>query len=240
MQAIILAAGQGTRLGDVTSDIPKAMVRVAGRELILRVLNFVHDERIDDVTVVTGYMHERLASFLRGTRPDVRIIHNPEFKAGNILTMKAALPLIGGEFIMLNVDHIYPRRMLGRILEQKKGISAVCDFDRRLVADDMKVKLKEDRTLHRISKTLDDFDGGYIGMTMCAEESVDTYKAALKSHLETAGAGSCVEHVLGSMASGGTPVNICDASGIGWLEVDTKEDLAGAEAALRRDGDNSI
>lgn len=232
MQAIILAAGMGNRLGSITDELPKSLVRVAGRELILRVMDFLDNPAITERVVVTGFESEKLEGFLVNNVPGVKTVFNPNFRDGSIRTIETALPCIRGDFLLMNADHIYPRRMLGHILKHRRGLQAICDFDRTLSHDDMKVKLTPNKKLARIRKTLDDFDCGYIGMTACDESSLKTYAQAVTDARREHGDGAAVETVLGQLAGDRHTIEICDASGMAWLEVDTPEDLAHAERTL--------
>ena len=65
MQAIILAAGLGNRLGNLTEDRPKALVPVCGKELILHVMDYLNHPEITDRTVVTGFEADKFQSFLK-------------------------------------------------------------------------------------------------------------------------------------------------------------------------------
>lgn len=232
MQAIILAAGTGNRLGSLTGNRPKAMVRVAGRELILRVMDFLDHPAVTGRIVVTGYMHGLLEDFLARERTDVRVVHNQDYLSGSIRSIAAAIPFIHGDFIILNTDHIYPRRLLDCMIKSQAGLTAVCDFDRPLVADDMKVKLGPNGNLLKIRKTLTDFDCGYIGSTCCRASHFTKYREAVSAVRETEGDAASVEFVLGELAAKNVPVSICNASGIKWLEVDTPRDLKIAEETL--------
>lgn len=241
MQAIILAAGLGERLKDLTDRCPKALVQVSGRELIARVMDFLDHDGISERIVVTGFEAEKLEQFLKEHYPDAIAVCNPDYRAGNVLSMKAAIPSVRGEFIIMNADHIYPRRMLEKILDSRgDGIMAICDFDRNLGADDMKVRLGEDGHLTHISKELDLFDGGYIGMTYCSPRYVDRYREALFATIAEKGDGACVENVLGTLAEGQVKIGICDTSGIPWLEVDNQDDLRLAERILGERPDFSL
>ncbi len=237
VQIVILAAGLGSRLGELTQNHPKAMVPVADRELIRRVFDATEHPDVSEHVVVTGYQHEVFAAFLKEHYPKATIVQNPHFRDGSIRSIEAALPHIQGDFLLMNVDHIYPRRMIARVLDERKGLTAICDFDRELGADDMKIKRHPDGTLARIRKTLTDFDGGYIGMTACTADRLAEYREAVAATRREEGDAASVEWVLGWLARQGRPITICNVSGLRWLEVDTPEDRALAETTLHREQD---
>lgn len=55
MKALILAAGLGTRLAPITNDIPKSLVPVNGKPIILKQIDNLHKNGITDITIVSGY-----------------------------------------------------------------------------------------------------------------------------------------------------------------------------------------
>lgn len=237
MKAVVIAAGLGSRLGPHTADRPKAMVRLNDRELILHVMDFLDGANFSERIVVTGYRSDVLTNFLGTHCPDVTVVNNPDFRLGSVKTIEKALPHLDEDFLLMNADHVYPRRMLSHIMENKRGITAICDFDRRLSDDDMKVKIDDQKRVTSISKKLTTFDGGYIGMTWCDIASSDTYKQALKKTLDNDGEAANVEAILATLASDGTSIETCDTSGIGWLEIDDQDDLNRAAQVLRNDPD---
>lgn len=236
MQAVILAAGMGKRLGGLTAKRPKALVRVAGRELILRAMDFLDALGVEERIVVTGFEAEALEGFVRENAPRARCVRNSHFRDGSVRSIEAALPFVSGDLLIMNADHIYPRLMAHRIREARFGLAAACDFDRELGGDDMKVKLDGEGRLKGISKGLEDFDCGYIGMTICSAKELMAYRGAVSEVRRLAGDSAAVEAILGRLAMEGVAADICDTSGIRWLEVDTPEDLARAEAAIVADG----
>ncbi|MDO8526815.1 MAG: NTP transferase domain-containing protein [Deltaproteobacteria bacterium] len=233
MKVLILAAGQGNRLEHLTDEFPKALTKVCGRELIRYQLDFLNHPAITQIGVVCGYQGFHLADFLKKCRPEIVQMDNPDFLMGSILTLQKGISFLDDDFLLMNVDHIYPPKMLDLILKQVGGITAICDFDRKLVADDMKVKLGKDRLLKQIHKGLNDFDGGYIGMTFCPKNKIAIYLNALETTLAAQGPKASVEMILGELAAKGEPISIADTSGNTWLEVDTLDDLQKAEEALR-------
>jgi choline kinase len=239
MKAIVLAAGTGSRLGELTKARTKGMVPVRGRRLIDYLLDFFEPGFFDEIIVVGGFCFEDLRAHImaRGCK-NVRVIENREYLKGNIYTLLAALGQFSGEsFLMTNVDHIYPRVMFGKMKESFSGIRAMCDFDRKLGADDMKVRLVPGTfRVEKISKQLDSFDCGYIGMTYVDKTMESIYRAAIDQTIEQFGEKAVVENILQVLASkGGDSPAICDLSGFGWYEVDTPEDLMAAEKGLRDD-----
>ncbi|MEH7115502.1 sugar phosphate nucleotidyltransferase [Neobacillus niacini] len=86
MKAIILAAGMGTRLRPLTNDTPKSLVKVAGEPMIERQIKFLKEKGINDIIVVTGYLHEKF-EYLK-ERYSVKLIHNDKYNLyNNIYTM---------------------------------------------------------------------------------------------------------------------------------------------------------
>lgn len=239
MRAIVLAAGTGSRLGEITKARTKGMVPVSGKKLIDYLLEFFERDFFDEIIVVGGFCYEDLRDHINSLGyKNVRVIENKQYLKGNIFTLVTALNEFSGDsFLITNVDHIYPPVMFKKMKGSMSGITGMCDFDRSLGADDMKVKLRDDKkTIKAISKQLDVFDCGYIGMTYVDRASENCYRASVAKTIEKNGEKAVVENVLQLMAEEGvTPPVICDLSGFGWYEVDTEEDLIKAEKGLEND-----
>ena len=235
MRAIILAAGAGRRLVHLTQSIPKALVHVGGKALIDYVRAWVSDGTFADVVLVGGCGADLLREHVRGW-DGVRWFVNEDWTKGNILTLLAARGALDGDgVLLLNVDHVFPRRLLRRFVEHAPGQdvpTAFVDFDRPLFDDDMKVLLDGERRVARISKQLTEFQAGYIGSTFVPGPFLARYRATAEAVCaETAGAAN-VEAVLQRLADEGVRPRIFDATGIRWLEVDTPHDHANAERIL--------
>jgi len=241
MKAIVLAAGTGSRLGEITKARTKGMVPVKGKRLIDHLFDFFERDFFDEIIVVGGFYYEDLKDHISAlSYKNVRVIENKDFLKGNIFTLLTALREFKGDsFLITNVDHIYPKAMFMKMKESMSGITAMCDFDRKLGSDDMKVKLSSERMLggeriiEKISKQLDDFDCGYIGMTYIDISEEKFYRESVEKTIERVGEKAVVENVLQLIAEHRTDVpKICDLSGFGWYEVDTEEDLMHAEKGL--------
>jgi len=238
MKALILAAGRGDRLGSHTRDRPKAMVRVAGKSLIDHVLKFLDHPEIEEIGIIGGYkfeiLREHIERLVLEKGKKIRLFYNPDFNEGSVRTIMTALDFLDRDFVLLNADHIYPKKMFKPYIAQMNGMTVACDKDRRLGMDDMKVKTDSDERLKKIQKTLKVFDCGYIGSTYIPADKVEDYKRSVKETYEIYGKNSNAEAVIGHMAANGSQINIADLSGIGWYEVDSPEDLRFAEGRLWR------
>ena len=202
--------------------------------LIEYVMDFLKTMNISQKTIVSGFKSDQIASYLSINYPDTIVVKNNNFTTGNIMSLHTALPYIRKDegFLLMNTDHIYRKPISDIIMKAENNIAAICDFDRVLGDDDMKIKLNAKGKLQKIDKKLIDFDGGYIGMTFCPSNHIEDYRKSLEDVLNEKGHGACVENVLGNLASSNIPIDILDASNIGWFEVDTKSDRDTAEKSL--------
>ncbi len=81
MNAIILAAGMGTRLRPLTNDRPKCLVAVNGVPMVERQIQFLKEKGIDDITLISGYKAEAL-DYLKD-KYGVEIVFNDRFETCN-------------------------------------------------------------------------------------------------------------------------------------------------------------
>jgi choline kinase len=235
MKAILLAAGLGSRLGPMTRHIPKAVIDVGQKPLILRVLKFTKQVHVNSIVVVGGYNSQELWAVLKDEK--IHKPENPHYRQGNLYSLEAARKYLDDDFVIMNIDHLYPTHLARMISETGEGIWAVCDFDRPLFQDDMKVsirgRLNLDASLKAISKGLNEYDGGYCGITVVRGKYRQTYLRAMDHILAHGRDQAVVEDVLAELIQKYDPPKVLDISGIRWLEIDTQEDLANAERILR-------
>ena len=122
MQAIILAAGMGRRLGEYTKDNTKCMVPVNGVRLIDRVLNQLSELDLKRVVIVVGYKGKELVDYI-GNRYDdkvkIEFVSNPIYdKTNNIYSLwKVEKQLQEDDTLLLESDLIYDDKLLHMIVE---------------------------------------------------------------------------------------------------------------------------
>ncbi len=99
MNAIILAAGLGTRLRPLTNDRPKCLVPVLGTPMIEQQIRFLHESGITDITIVSGYRADSL-DYLK-TRYGVEIVHNEYYNEyNNIYSLYLVREEFGDSYVL--------------------------------------------------------------------------------------------------------------------------------------------
>ncbi|PIR66413.1 MAG: hypothetical protein COU51_03985 [Parcubacteria group bacterium CG10_big_fil_rev_8_21_14_0_10_36_14] len=227
LTGVLLAAGIGKRLGAGTT---KALVEIEGKPLAHYAIDFLRAVGADEIKIIGGCDYEKLKEKVIGYDSEAEVIENPEYLKGNLYTLLKALPKIENSFLICNADHIYKKAIAEKVKNQLKGITAFCDFDRPLGDDDMKVE-HESFILKKISKKLDKFNGGYVGLTYCDIAMLNEYKNCIDELLAQGEENLVVEDVVRKLSES-NEILIGDISGHGWLEVDFPEELKNAKKII--------
>jgi choline kinase len=131
MQAIILAAGMGKRLGRLTKDNTKCMVEVGGVRLVERALRILDKKNLSRIIMVVGYQHENLMAFVNEldiNTPIEFIINDVYDKTNNIFSLALAKEQMGQEdTLLLESDLIFEERVIDLILDDKRDTLALVD-----------------------------------------------------------------------------------------------------------------
>lgn len=235
MQLVILAAGRGSRLGEEHADRPKSLVSVGGVPYLKRQLDNFRHFAFSQMIIVGGFGIAFLRDFLSENGfGDVTLLENADFLKGNLYTLATARPHLTEDFFIFNADHFYsPETYRAIFAARSDDITVFCDKDRSLTDDDMKVRLVgQPERLVSMSKTLPDFEAGYVGVTHVPQSAYPTYWEAFDSTAAKLGAKANVENVLDGLAAAGGRVCVHDISGSWWTEIDTPEDLVKARQTI--------
>ena len=119
MQAVILAAGKGTRLHPITQHRPKAMLPILGKPIVERILDQIAPNGIDDFILVIGPEDEGLLRHSQeraGTWGSIRFAFQEE-RLGSAQALSRAAALIKEDFILSACDNLTSKEHIGRMLE---------------------------------------------------------------------------------------------------------------------------
>lgn len=108
MQALVPAAGRGSRLGALTDDRPKGLVEVAGEPLLGHVFETALSAGVEELVVVIGYegarIVDRFGDAFRGV--PIRYVHQRD-RLGLAHAVLQAAPHVDGRFLLLNGDNVF-------------------------------------------------------------------------------------------------------------------------------------
>lgn len=116
MQAVILAAGRGTRMRELTDVVPKPLLVVAGKTLLEHELDIL-PEAIDEVVIVVGYMGHVIQQKLGGEYNGKRLLYvEQDVLDGTAGALWRAAPLLKDRFLVLMSDDMYSKDDAARII----------------------------------------------------------------------------------------------------------------------------
>lgn len=131
MQAIILAAGMGKRLGELTLNDTKCMVQVDGVRLIERTLRILDRKKLNRIILVVGYQYEHLVEFvdsLNINTPIEYIVNDVYYKTNNIFSLALAKDkMVEDDTLLLESDLIFEERLIDLLIEDDRDSLALVD-----------------------------------------------------------------------------------------------------------------
>ncbi len=125
MKAVILAAGRGTRLEPVTSDISKCMLPIVGKPLIAHILNTVKDAGIEEIILIVGYKKEKIKDhFGDGSNHGLSIqyIDQKEMKG---TAHAIGMAKINTDFLVLNGDTLISSEDINNIVKNHETAATI-------------------------------------------------------------------------------------------------------------------
>ena len=150
MQAIILAAGMGKRLKELTQNNTKCMVKVNGVTLIDRMLHQIEKQHLSRIIIVVGYEGQKLIDYI-GTldiQTPIVFINNPIYdKTNNIYSLALAKEwLLKEDTLLFESDLIFEDSVLDALVSDPRETLALVDKYESWM-DGTCVKLGEDDTI---------------------------------------------------------------------------------------------
>lgn len=239
MKAIILAAGQGTRLRPYTNDRPKCMVELHGRPLVDHQLVVLRDAGVSDLHVIAGYLADKLE------RAGVQKHINPAYATTNMVaTLFSAAHLLDGtqDVIITYGDIVYEPRVLKSLMDTDAPIALGVDLDWRAfwqarmddpLSDAETLSLTDGNRITELGKkpqSYDDIMGQYMGLIKIRADYVIPFVEAWRAlDRDAVYDGKDVDNMfmtsfLQHLIDAGWNTQAAFTHN-GWLEVDAPEDL---------------
>jgi choline kinase len=239
MKAIILAAGRGSRMKNLTDECPKCLVELRGKPLLVWQLAALREAGIDEIAVVTGYKRELLAN--RGLTE----FHNPRWAETNMVSSLACAQewLQTEPCIVSYSDIFYSSQAVKSLMDCTAALAVTYDpnwlelWTQRFgdpLLDAETFRLNLDNTLAEIGnkpKSVQEVQGQYMGLLRFTPEGwaeVLRIRASLTSN-------ECDQiHMTGTLQRVIEASRIAIAAipyELAWGEVDSAEDLLAYQEA---------
>ena len=241
MQAIILAAGMGKRLGEYTKNNTKCMVEVNGVKLIDRVFKQLATLPISRVVMVIGYEGEKLRNYLGDEKEGLRIdyVENSVYnKTNNIYSLwLAKQQLQEDDTLLIESDLIFDDQMLPLICNHPEpNLALVAKYEPWM--DGTMVLIDDDRNIiNFVSKAAFDYSqiDKYFKTVNVYKFSRDfsrqKYVPFLEAYTKSVGNNEYYENVLRIISFlNSHDLKALPIQGLKWYEIDDKQDLDIAEA----------
>jgi choline kinase len=239
MKAIILSAGQGSRLGHLVDDRPKCLIEFNGRTLLDRQLDTLEACGVGEAIVVTGFHDELVDAAIarRNGGPAVRTIFNPFYKvADNTGSLFMARDELAGDCLVWNGDTLVSRALMAKVVaNDRAGICVTIDRKPSYDEDDMKVIAAENGRLRAIGKRITEgVNAESIGLLAFRSGGAERFREAIERAMRTPeGTTIWYLRVIHQLAQNGE-VWTLDIRGEEWGEVDFPEDVEAARALTAR------
>lgn len=248
MKAIILAAGEGTRLRPLTNEKPKCMVEFNKKPMINHILETMKACDIHDIAIINGYKKDVLERHLKNE--NIQYFTNENFHHTNMVsTLFCAKDFMNDDLIISYADIIYQKEILLALINSKNNFNVIVDKNWKELwsvrmenplddAETLKIKDGEIIELGKKPLSYNDIEGQYIGLIKISKkvlpQIINFYSNLNKDRLydnkdfNNMYMTSFIQLIIDKLL----PVNPVFING-GWLEIDTLDDLEAYTAKFK-------
>ncbi|MCG3777319.1 MAG: Bifunctional IPC transferase and DIPP synthase [Nitrospira sp.] len=228
MKAIILAAGVGKRLWQVTQHRPKCLIEIGGKTLLHRYLTSLRNVGIQRADIVVGYKQEMIRAAVAANACEVRVnfLVNEEFHRGSISSLWIARAALDDDVIVMDADVLFHQEILRRLVQSPCANALLMDETVKQTGEECMVVVEGGRVI-ALTKHVParyDYAGEGVGFLKVRHADTPQVVASLKTHVdrgawqmeyEDALVGFFADVKVGHEKIGGLP----------WTEIDFLEDI---------------
>ena len=232
MKAIILAAGVGKRLWDITQHRPKCLIEIGGRSLLHRYLAALAGLGVRRATIVVGYRQEMIRDAVAGDACGVKVdfLVNDQFHRGSISSLWIARTALDDDAIVMDADVLFHREILRRLVESRYENALLMDETVKQTGEECMVVVAGGRVIALSKKMPEQYDYAGEGVGFLRVRYADTphLVASLQSHVDQGSWNMEYEDALLQFFQT-VKVGHEKIGGLPWTEIDFVEDVKKAE-----------
>ncbi len=233
LQAVILAAGQGRRLLPLTREIPKTLLPLdgsTGLTILEYQVGLLEEVGVKEIMVVVGHGRERIEALLRDR---VSYIVNKVYdRTNSIYSFYLTLDLLDEAVLIINGDVLFPKEVIGRLLNS--DYPGVLAMDTGAVLDDetMKVALEGSRVVDiRKDLSAEEAHGENLGVVLFRGKALAVLIEVVRAMVAKGEVNSWIPAAFREMLPL-HPIYAVDVKGLPWIEIDFPQDLERAQKEI--------
>ncbi len=232
MEALIIAAGQGSRLSQFYS--PKPLAPILGLRLLERIILETRRAGIRRFKIVVGYQAKKIMKEIGDGRKygvEIEYIYNPEWQKGNGVSVYKAREHMKGKFLLLMADHIFEGAILEKLLKADvEPENCILCVDKNLQSDFFSLEdvTKVDyrgQYVKKIGKEISKFNAVDTGIFLCTPILFDALEESISRGEYSLSAGNQILAQRGQL-------QILDITGHFWVDVDNEAAVKKAKKIL--------
>jgi L-glutamine-phosphate cytidylyltransferase len=186
MKSLILAAGKGARLKELTKNIPKCLVKIQQKSLIEYQLEVFESFQFKEVILIAGYKSEKLKFLSKKT-----IINKNYDKTNMLYSLYCALDEIKGDLLISYGDSVFDKAIIERIINSDSEINIASDSNWKSYWESRYVNPLSDLETYKINSdgnvlslgekptNFSQIEGQYIGLIKLSKKGSEIFKKEL-------------------------------------------------------------
>lgn len=230
--AVIVAAGQGTRLKPLTDTTPKCLLEVNGNPIIKYQLDNLISNGIDNLAIVTGYKGSMIKSYIDNSqyssKMNVTYIHNEDYKkTGSCYSLYLCKDYLSGRgYIHINSDLIFHKDFLNILINSKEDNCIITDKPLIENVDMVRFECNEKNRINKVGRPdyLPNPNGYLIGPIKFSNEAKNFFIKKIESRLNESIYNDTCFLLLNKILD---KIKLYSkySNNKKWFEIDTKDDL---------------
>jgi choline kinase len=237
MKAVILAAGRGTRIQELTHGSPKCLLPFRDKTILDFQLDNLLQVGISKIAIVVGHAETEIVDHIvqhhREKLPRITFISNPEFaRTNNIYSLWLAQEWVDeNAFVCLNADVLFHPGILLPALQTHDDISIIVDWEFR--EETTKVIIHNKRVV-KLSKSVfrQDYSGTFVNIARFSSRGGRRLFAKIESMLREGQVDQFFNDAISQLSAEGTSVGFTETEGLPWAAIDDASDFHYAQTIV--------
>lgn len=238
MDALLLAAGRGQRLGLRGTQGPKCLLRLGGRTLLARHLDALVSCGVKRVRIVVGYRADDIRAEVSALSPPIPVdfVFNEDFLRGPVVSLHLGMQAAARDqdLLIMDADVLYPQALLQRLVDSPQLPCVLLDPSSRQTGEEMMVGVRA-KGARCFVRTIDseqwDLVGETVGFLKVGASDIPSLQVAVQEAITAGGPDQEYERAYDRLLLSG-PFGFERVDDLPWMEIDFPADVAKAEREL--------